>query len=609
MAKTKKFYDALVIGSGCAGFNAADWLFDLGVTDVAIVTEGVNMGTSRNTGSDKQTYYKLTLAGGEPDSVYEMAQTLYSGGSVHGDTALAEASGSARAFMKLVNLGVPFPTDEYGAFVGYKTDHDPRRRATSCGPLTSKYMTEALERSVNKKGIPILDDRQAVKIHAEVGRVRGLTVINKNTLEYETYNCGYIVLATGGPAGVYADSVFPESQTGGTGLALEAGAAANNLQEWQYGLASVDFRWNVSGTYQQVLPKYISIGEDGVEREFLPSYFDTPERALDMVFLKGYQWPFDTRKVRGSSVIDLIVAKEMYELNRKVYMDFRFNPSGLESGFDKISREAYEYLEKSGALFGKPIDRLAHMNPKSIELYRSNGIDVTKEPLRVAVCAQHCNGGVAVDLNWETTVKGLYAVGEAAGSFGAYRPGGSALNATQVGSMRAAEHIARSIRKDGAAAHYACVYEKPVVKISEGVNLSESRMKSQTEMSRFAAYRRNPAEMMRMFTELTERKDNFFADAAVESKGELPFLHKNFDILSTQVSILSAMILSAEKIGSRGGALVEGESEDLERDMHLDKVIVTRGLESQFEQTRPMPDGDYWFETVWREYEEKRRIK
>lgn len=52
--------DTVVIGTGCAGYNAADSLFNLGRTDVAIITEGVKMGTSRNTGSDKQTYYKLS---------------------------------------------------------------------------------------------------------------------------------------------------------------------------------------------------------------------------------------------------------------------------------------------------------------------------------------------------------------------------------------------------------------------------------------------------------------------------------------------------------------------------------------------------------------------
>ena len=38
--------------------------------------------------------------------------------------------------------------------------------------------------------------------------------------------------------------------------------------------------------------------------------------------------------------------------------------------------------------------------------------------------AQHNNGGLAVDLNWQTTVSGLYAAGEAAGTFGIARPGG-----------------------------------------------------------------------------------------------------------------------------------------------------------------------------------------
>ena len=63
-----------VIGSGCAGLNAADWLAALG-EDCLLITDGFNRGTSRNTGSDKQTYYRLSLAGDDGDSVGAMAQT------------------------------------------------------------------------------------------------------------------------------------------------------------------------------------------------------------------------------------------------------------------------------------------------------------------------------------------------------------------------------------------------------------------------------------------------------------------------------------------------------------------------------------------------------
>ena len=81
-------FQTIVVGTGAAGYNAADTLYRLGQEDIAIVTEGVKMGTSRNTGSDKQTYYKLTLAGESGDSVRQMAQTLFEGGSRHGDIAM-----------------------------------------------------------------------------------------------------------------------------------------------------------------------------------------------------------------------------------------------------------------------------------------------------------------------------------------------------------------------------------------------------------------------------------------------------------------------------------------------------------------------------------------
>ena len=156
--------NTVVVGSGAAGFNAADRLWMLGQHDVAIVTEHVKAGTSRNTGSDKQTYYKLTLSGGDPDSVREMAETLFSGECVDGDIALCEAALSAQGFLRLAELGVPFPKNRYGEYVGYKTDHDPRRRATSVGPYTSRRMTEALEKSVNEKKIPIFDRMQVIRI-------------------------------------------------------------------------------------------------------------------------------------------------------------------------------------------------------------------------------------------------------------------------------------------------------------------------------------------------------------------------------------------------------------------------------------------------------------
>ncbi len=132
----------------------------------------------------------------------------------------------------------------------------------------------------------------------------GLLALDCRAAEYASpgpdalFFANNLIVATGGPAGAYYHSVYPESQTGMTGMLLEAGAQAVNLQDWQYGLASVQFRWNLSGSYQQVLPG-ISMDREGRCREFCPTISIPLKRRLTRCFSRGYQWPFDVSKVRA----------------------------------------------------------------------------------------------------------------------------------------------------------------------------------------------------------------------------------------------------------------------------------------------------------------------
>ena len=614
-------FDAVVIGTGCAGYNAADWLYDLGVKNVAIITEGKNAGTSRNTGSDKQTYYKLSLAGDSPDSVLDMAKTLFEGGAMDGDVALAEAASSARCFMKLASLGVDFPTNEYGEFVGYKTDHDPRSRATSIGPHTSRRMTEVLEASVERKGIAILDGLQAIKILTDEGSACGVLAINtKSTDKTELVGIKtpYVVLATGGPAAVYFDSVYPESHTGSSSLALDAGAEFSNLSEWQYGLASTDFRWNVSGSYQQVLPRYISVDSEGVERELLLDYFDDPRDAVKCVFLKGYEWPFDVRKLGGSSYIDLIVYHETVELGRAVYMDFRREPPGVTADFSGIDPVAYEYLKNSDALVATPIARLERMNPGAIELYRSHGIDLAKEPLRVAVCAQHNNGGVRIDANWQTNIRGLYAAGEAAGSLGIFRPGGSALNSCQVGSLRAAQHIAHN-GENSVSDRYSEILAEAETEVERFLaeargdksTIVAKREEYQRRMSRSFAFLRSIPDMRAALEDVSADLARFADDNKWHSAADVPHLYKNLDIIKMQERVAASMLYSAEHFGSRGSAYVtDGDDVMARRPIPENtdgrsQIVVASNDGVVSVPVRPIPERNLWFERVWREHNAK----
>ena len=646
-------FNTLVVGSGCGAFNAADCLVDFGQEiNVAIVTEGMNMGTSRNTGSDKQTYYKLSLSSSTPDSVYNMAKVLYDGQSIHGDTALVEAALSARCFYKLVNLGVPFPHDRYGQYVGYKTDHDPLQRATSCGPLTSNYMTQHLERAVKNKNIPIFDEMRVITLltSGEGGKkIVGALALDKKNLGkpgnsgLALFRCSNIIYATGGPSAVYYRSVFPQSQTCAHGAAFLAGAKGSNVTEWQYGLASIDFRWNLSGTFQQVIPRYVSTAQDGSDqREFLEDFFETPGEMLSAVFMKGYQWPFDPRKLQkgGSSIVDIAVYRETQVKNRRVFLDFVQNPkSSLKDGqfdFSLLSGEAYAYLKNSRVLFGTPIERLLKMNAPAYNIYKNNDIDLATELLEIAVCSQHNNGGLAADKWWQSNISGLFPVGEACGNFGVYRPGGSALNATQVGGVRAAQYICSRANQASpeddvslfsqiaapAVSAFLAEREALVDVNSEKLPPKTLREKYQKEMDKCAAFIRTPEAIAVQIGRCRDYLSSFTAQTIVRSPEELVDALINRDILITQLVYLKAMKTYIDKGGrSRGSYLIDTGNIDFDncktrgvaaeldngaRSEIVQEVFLSTssldGVETVDIPRRPLPPDDAWFETVYNDF-------
>jgi hypothetical protein len=90
------------------------------------------------------------------------------------------------------------------------------------------------------------------------------------------------------------------------------------------------------------------------------------------------------------------------------------------------------------------------------------------------VCAQHNNGGFSVDKWWQSGVRRTFVIGEMAGTHGVKRPGGSALNAGQVGAMRAAEYIANVYARQGHAA--AALDEAGKAAVAEAVEGLKARL-------------------------------------------------------------------------------------------------------------------------------------
>lgn len=634
----------LIIGSGAASLNAAVTLHSLEQEDSLIVTSLWGGGTSNNAGSDKQTYYKLSLSGNEPDSVLEMAHDLFDGKCMHGDIALCEAQGSVQAFLNLVILRVKFPHDKYGSWAGYKTDHDPRSRATSVGPNTSKRMFEALAREVRKRNIQVLDHHHCVALLTDNSgsRVIGALALNINEKDYTKafvlFNSTNVILGTGGPGGIYEKSVYPSSQSGSIGMAFKAGAPGQNLTESQFGIASLKFRWNLSGSYQQAIPRYYStdsIGND--EKEFLNDYFPDLRTLSKAIFLKGFQWPFDSGKVEnyGSSLIDLLVNSEINDKGRNVYIDFTRNPSRSDELFDtgNLDSEAANYLGKSSALKETPVERLKSINMAAFTLYKEHGIDLEKEHLQIAICAQHNNGGLKGNIWWESDLRHLFPVGEVNGSHGVCRPGGAALNSGQVGSLRAAQYISMKYKEQPleeslflkeaksvieSNLKYASQWINKGVSADNGIFLREIRRR----MSETAGIIRDKQKVEVSLARAEELLSELPGEIGADSVTQLCEAYMLMDHCTTHFIYLAAIREYIHKGGrSRGSYIVtltgeKGNECQLQSllkpelcayDRDVEKKIIEIGfrngsLKLNLAGVREIPEQDLWFEKVWKEY-------
>jgi succinate dehydrogenase/fumarate reductase flavoprotein subunit len=631
-------FDALIAGTGAAGYNAAVHLYDMGVRDIAILSEDRLGGTSRNTGSDKQTYYKVSCAGAEGDSCRKMAETLFAGGSMDGDLALCEASHSLEEFFHLVSIGVEFPHNKYGEFAGYKTDHDPRQRASSTGPYTSRHMTERLEAEVMRRNIRIIDKTRVIKalVDRAANRAYGVLCL-ENGKNFSVCLARNIIFATGGPAGIFDATVYPQGQFGASGALVQEGVAFANIAEWQYGIGSVAFRWNLSGSYQQVIPRYVSIDKDGVEREFLSRYFSDIRSLSRAVFLKGYQWPFNPEYIQngGSSLIDYAVYVERHINGNRTYLDFTRNAEGNDTigRFlpDDIDPAAREYLERSGALGGTPLERLMRLNPAAYRLYKSHNIDLAHDLLEIDALPQHHNGGAAVNIWWETSIKHLFAIGECAGTHGFRRPGGSALNAGQVGGLRAAKYIAAHLKSDtffeaGGVAERALEaagkFEREfaagngggaggLLRRIQGINTASAGFLRVTdnidrgikaledlEAELCGVNTANPdpsfrVRETRLFSLLLLGAIRYYIGQGGQSRGsylilDKPIMDKAGGIGPGKQSILEQPILIDNNFG--GSVLISRYDPETGQFVH------------RFRQVHPVPESETWFETVWHEY-------
>jgi succinate dehydrogenase/fumarate reductase flavoprotein subunit len=506
-------------------------------------------------------------------------------------------------------------------------------------------MFEALALEVQKRGIKVLDHHHCISLLTDKSGLNVIGALAINTSEkdhkkaFVLFNSTNVILGTGGPAGIYETSVYPYSQSGSIGMAFLAGATGQNLTESQFGIASLKFRWNLSGSYQQAIPRYISTDKQGNdEKEFLNDFFPDLRTLTKAIFLKGYQWPFDPRKVsnHGSSLIDILVHMEINNKGRNVYIDFSGNPSwktGESFSLQNLDNEVKNFLQNSGAMKDSPIGRLRALNAPAIDLYKERGIDLGNEQLQIAVCAQHNNGGLKGNIWWESDLSHLFPVGEVNGSHGVYRPGGSALNSGQVGSYRAAQYIKKKYKMP--PMDVATFLSDVNASVGTALNLATNWISSGNSAGTkkyLSEIRKRMSESGGIIRDCGDvEKSTSLAELMVSQlpsgigAGSVPELADAFQLMDhciTHLVYLRAISFYIENGGrSRGSYIVTNLAKtEIEKKSVLnlnpdlcqyDRDVENKILEVGFKdgiisiklhEVREIPEQDLWFEKVWKEY-------
>jgi hypothetical protein len=257
---------------------------------------------------------------------------------------------------------------------------------------------------------------------------------------------------------------------------------------------------------------------------------------------------------------------------------------------------------------------------------------LASEPLEIAVCAQHNNGGLAGGIWWESTnIKHFFPIGEVNGSHGVNRPGGSALNSGQVGGFRAAEYIANCYQAwslDEKAAEQAV--KTSLENVWKWIEQCESATRSWNDvlkeirerMSLVGAHIRSEktveAELLIAKELARVVMDN---GCRFASKRDVKLAFRTRQLCFAHAVYLQAIGFSLQsKVGSRGSCIILDAKGDPIHEM-LDgswkilqenpdfraKVLETEAKPdgealSEWVDCRSVPEIDSWFETTWADF-------
>ncbi|RUW85494.1 L-aspartate oxidase [Mesorhizobium sp. M1E.F.Ca.ET.063.01.1.1] len=388
----------VIVGGGIAGLMAALHLAPepvvlvsktaLGDEASSVLAQG---GIAASLGSDDS-----------PD--LHLADTLAAGDGLCDEVAARRVVEAApQAIEHLARLGVAFDRTPDGTLLlGLEAAHSRRRIVHAGGDATGRELIRAVAAAVRRTpSIAILEGVEVRRLIVEDGEIAGVLAVGNG--EALTLSTGRVVLATGGIGGLFDHTTNPRGSFG-QGLALAARAGAE--------LADLEFV------------------------QFHPTALDGSRRPMPLV----------SEAVRGEGAV---------LVDERGWRFLADTPGGELASRDVVARAVWRQFEAGHRVF---LDARQCLGPKFAErfpaiasLCRQAGIDPAVEPIPVRPAAHYHMGGVAVDAEGRSSLRGLWACGEVArtGLHGANRLASNSL----IEAVTSAAWIAASVAAASPGAH------------------------------------------------------------------------------------------------------------------------------------------------------------
>ena len=394
--------DYLVIGSGLAGLYFALRASEHGRVLIA---------TKRAAADSNTSYAQGGVAGVlDPEDRIEthIEDTMRVGDGLCNRKAVVESclrEGPEHILRFANELGVPFDRGPDGQFELGREGGHTARRIVHVKDMTGAAIQQALLARIAERGdrIKLLPDHLAIDLlttakYGGPNAVFGAYLLDQTTGEVKTATSRAVVLATGGAGKVYLYTTNPDVATGdGIAMAYRVGARIGNMEFFQFHPTCLYHPAAKSFLISEALR-----GEGGILR-----------LRDGTAFMGRYH---EMKDLASRDVVSRAIDAEL-----------------------KRTGDDYVVLDMTHLPGDFLVEHFPNIHQRCLEL----GIDMRRVPIPVVPAAHYCCGGVAVDERGRSSVRNLYAIGEASmtGLHGACRLASNSLLEAMVYAARAADDV------------------------------------------------------------------------------------------------------------------------------------------------------------------------